>query len=70
MVTFPLVPLIVWVEPPSTWYVIRLTPEPPTPSTAERPTTTSLACQAASTPAAELVGGMVSTRIAALACEG
>ena len=70
MVTFPLVPLIVCDDPPSTSYVIVSTPEPATPATAESPTTTSLACQAVSTPPAELVGGRVSTRIAALASEG
>jgi hypothetical protein len=37
---------------------------------AERPTTTSLACQSASVPVAEVVGATVSTRIAALAWDG
>src|SRR5581483_2431477 len=46
------------------------TPEPSLPSVADRPTVTSLACQAPSTPVAELAGATVSTRIAALAWDG
>src|SRR5690242_15370142 len=70
IVTSPPAPLIVCTEPPSTSYLMFSTPAPPAPSLAERLTVTSLACQPASFPLAELVGGVVSTRIEALACDG